>query len=92
MSVLTATESVVSFLDQAKGPVIVQDPQGNVLGYYTPESRVRGPKDGKSHYTLREVFQHLQTLTLNPEMLADLQRHIEEMNTRDNECDTNRSL
>jgi hypothetical protein len=88
---LTANESLVSFLSQAEGPVIIQDLEGNVLGYYTPASKVSHGVDqgkcGKTAYTTREVFEHLKTLTLDPELLVDLQKHIEAIDARDKECD-----
>ncbi len=94
MAVLTLDDAVSAVLLQAKQQTELRDKQGNLLGFFTPPrsmpltarateaelaelERHGGTEEGGK--TLREIFEHLTTLTKNPRELADLNEHIQQL-------------
>ncbi len=83
MSAITVTDPVLSFLRQISGPAEIRDASGHLVGFFTPRS-VAAPsrvEPGKTYTTL-EVFEHLLTLTDDPQRRADVQRHLDEIKRR----------
>jgi hypothetical protein len=77
MSALTVNDQMAAILTTVQTPTELRDASGKLIGVFHP--RTIG-------HTTREVFEHLRTLTTDPERLADLYRHIEELTRRDEEA------
>jgi len=84
MSAIVASESLASFLQAMKDRTEIRAADGKVLGVFTPSSILvqKGLVPGKQ-YTTREAFEHLLSLTNDPQDRATLERHIEEIKRRD---------
>ena len=95
MITITADGPTLAALRQANGPAEVRDPEGRVVGLFTPaalnavqqhghatpridrDELARRKASEKKGRSTREVFEHLRTLTQDPELLADLQEKID---------------
>lgn len=71
MTPVTASPEIAQFLSQMRGTAEIRDPQGNILGHYAPftdEAVGELPlqkKDRKNNLPLKEVFEHL--LSVSPD-------------------------
>ncbi len=82
MSSVIANENVVTFLSQVHVPSNIEDSAGKLLGVFTPLTGL----DPNRTYSLKEAFEYFKTLTTDPVRLADVDKHIAEMNAREQEC------
>ena len=95
MTFLTIDAATRALLRQARTPVELHDPEGNVVGFFTPAGWPSYPTTRateadlpeldrlrateKGGKSLREVFEYLKTLTADSTALADLDRQIQEL-------------
>lgn len=83
MSSLTINEPAASVLRQACESTELRDSDGKLIGVFRPATEVERRFNQSGLHTTAEVFEHLRSLTTDPAMLADIDRHIQELKRRD---------
>ncbi len=86
MSALTINDQTASVLGQLSESTELRDANGALIGIYRPATDVERRFNKSGLHTTTEVFEHLRTLTDDPALLADLDRHIEELKRRDEDA------
>ena len=86
MSSLTINEQAASDLRLASESTELRDGNGKLVGVFRPATDTERRFNRSGLHTTAEVFEHLRTLTTDPTVLADLDRHIQELKRRDAEA------
>lgn len=85
MAPVVASPEIVTFLSQVKSTAEIRDPQGRLLGHFAP---ARGNKtesvslpmgDPKKLYSLKEVYEHLLSITPDEPRKEILRKKLAEM-------------
>jgi hypothetical protein len=80
------SDEFAAFLGDVRETTAFQDSEGKLLGVFRPATDLEKRFNQPGLHTTAEVFEYFRTLTNDPALLADLDRHIEELKRRDEDA------
>jgi hypothetical protein len=79
-------DELAAFLGDMRETTALQNGEGKLLGVFRPATELEKRFNQPGLHTTVEIFEHFRTLTNDPVLLADLDRHIEELKRRDEDA------